>query len=226
MEELPIKLLPIFEAVISTIGVLGVPYFGYLQYKLNRSEKEKNKLKKLNNQRGLKLSYIPQIMQLKSFETIEKEVDFIFKNTRTTRFVVFVGVNGFDEVHNVSVLYSKNKHELEIDQTKAYSNVPTDRWFKKMLKDAERFGYTEIDVFEMEQSKSKSIYYKEGISHSLVEFISRTPLDDKNDFLLFCSFSTDEEEKYPLTEKLLINSILKESIIPTLESLGVKKKEQ
>lgn len=222
MEDLPIKLFTIFEAIISTIGVLGVPYFGYLQYKLNRSEKEKKKLKSENNQRALKLSYIPQIMQLKSLETIETSIDFIFKNTRTTRFVVFVGVNGFDDVHNISVLYSKNKNEVEIDQTKAYTNVPTDKWGKKMLKEAERFGYSEIDVFEMPQSQAKSVYYKEGISHSLVEFVSRTPLDEKNDFLLFCSFATDEEEKFPVTEKLLINSILKDSIIPTLESLGGK----
>ena len=107
-------------------------------------------------------------------------------------------------MQHVSVVLSRIKGDAEVNPA-VYQNLPTDKDYIKRLKHLEKVGEIEIDVFEMPRGMLKSIYYKEMISHSILKFIARTHIDEKNDAFAFCSVATDTEEPFSEYDKIIIN---------------------
>lgn len=169
-----------------------------------KNKKAQKKLKISNSQLSAKTAYYPQIMGLKNGKLINDCIDRIFRNTKITRFLILVGINGKEAMQHVSVILPRTKDVVEVNPA-VYQNLPTDKDYIKRLKVLEKVGEIEIDVFEMPRGMLKSIYYKEMISHSILKFIARTNIDKNNDAFAFCSIATDTEEPISTFDKIIID---------------------
>ena len=183
---------------------------------------EKAKLKEERDIAFKKLEYIPRIAALKNVVKIQRAVDQIFKKTRATRFLILIGVNGKTSMNHVSCFwYDYKNQEDDIDPIDAYKNldVSDDEFYRNMLK---RLGtYTdhieEIDVMNMDDSILKDIYFDEQITYSRVGFLSRSKIDEDNDFLMYYSVSTDSDDgDFTNREKRFINMKVNNQIKPNV----------
>lgn len=169
-----------------------------------KNEKAQKKLKISNSQLSAKTAYYPQIMGLKNANQINACIDRVFKNTKVTRFLILVGINGKEAMQHVSVILPRTKDVVVVNPI-VYQNLPTDKDYIKRLKRLEKEGEIVIDVFEMPRGMLKSIYYKEMISHSILKFIARTNIDEGNDAFAFASIATDTENPISEFDKIIIN---------------------
>lgn len=173
-----------------------------------------------------KLECLPKIMSIKNSITLERYVQQILKSTKASSFLLLIGVNGKTSLNHVSCIwYRYQDANDDIDPISSYRNVDitNDPFYKDILYKIDRNSnyYEMIDTLKMPASILKTIYYKEQITHSIVGNISRRPIDDENDFLMFFSIRTDEETEIGYTKEEVdeIRLIMDGSIKPLLNKI-------
>lgn len=173
-----------------------------------------------------KLEYLPKIMSIKNSITLEKHIQQIFKKTKATSFLILIGVNGKTSLNHISCIWYRYKNqEDDIDPITSYRNVDitNDAFYKDVLYkiDRNKSYYEMIHTMKMPESIIKTIYYEEQITHSIIGNISRRPIDENNDFLMFFSIRTDAdtEEGYSKEEVDHIKLIMDGSVKPLLTEI-------
>ena len=191
-----------------------------LKFEKSKLILEKAEIKEERDIAVKKLEYLPRIMNIKNSLNLEKRVKEMFKKTKATSFLLFIGVNGKTSVNHVSCIWYRYKDEnTEIDAIETYRNVDItkDEYYKDMMykvsKDLNYYHF--VDTMKMPKGLLKTIYYDEEITHSIVGKLARKPIDEDNDFLMFFSLRTDEDTETGYTEdevnniRLIINGKIK-----------------
>ena len=183
---------------------------------------EKAKIKEERDIAFKKLEYLPRIAALKNITKIQRAVDQIFKRTKATRFLILIGVNGKTSLNHVSCFWYDYKNvDDDINPLDAYKNIDIsgDYFYRSMMRNLGKNNdhIEEIDVLRMPESILKDIYYEEQITYSRVGFLTRSPIDNDNDFLMYYSVATDSDEgDFTEDEKRLINVKVQNQIKPNV----------
>lgn len=169
----------------------------------------------------IKLEFYNRIHGVKHFNNINNSVKKIFKYTSADRFMIFIAINGKIDFNVVSSIFELRKELGEPVIRPVYVNVLIDNHYKDMLKLSQGREVVKLITAEMEDSKLKSFYEMEGVNFSHVRFLTRRPIDDENDFLVFSSLAThgasDFTEMETVLSQLQYDSIIKPSINEILD---------
>lgn len=148
----------------------------------------------------------------------------MLSETRADRFLMFAGSNGKENFRITSAIYEQHADtglaNLSIGAIKRFQGFEFDRAYLDMLKSIEHSGEIYYDVDEMRDCDLKNIYRGEHLHHSSVWFLRRIPIDDQNDFIVYCSLATHQPKEYTNIEKVKLKSgvdrvrLLAKSIFP------------
>lgn len=153
------------------------------------------------------LRAIDLIIDFSVFNTIIREVDKLYENSKADKFLSLYATNGQDAFRFVTAVYEQhrgNEATMSVGATSKYVQLEVDNSYKTMLYEIEHIGIVYFDVDSMELSDLKSIYLSEKVTHAAVMFLQRIKLDDANDVLIYCSIGTHEDEGWTLQDRLEI----------------------
>lgn len=216
------ELSSILVGLFSALSVIIVAFFKWkeaiLNYKKAIQEKDdlirSHEVEKRNIE--VKLEFFNRIHSVKFFNDINNAVDKIFKYTSADRFLILIAINGKTDFNIVTSIFERRKDNDKKHVRPRYENIPIDEPYKNMLKEAERKELIKLTTQSMEQSKLKSFYEYEKVNFSHVRFLSRKPIDDDNDFIVFSSLATHGASDFTTMEivlsQLQFDSIIKPSI--------------
>lgn len=211
--------------------VTAILMFALGVWKYNDEKKKRNleirnlelaneSLERENKDYKLKLQFYNKIMDLPFINAISGAVDEIFKETIATRFLILIAKNGKEDFNVVSVVFEQHKNkDYRINAIARYKNVLVDNEYRKMLKNAERFGVVEFEVNTMPQSLLRTFYEMEGVKFSKIRHLARKPIDDDNDFLVFSSLATHEDRYFNDQELAFVKTQFEGTIMPALQNI-------
>lgn len=218
MNELSSILIGLFSA----LSVIIVAFFKWKEAILNykKAIKEKDELIKFHeiDKRNIevKLEFFNRIHSVKFFNEINNAVDKIFKYTSADRFFIFIAINGKTDFNIVTSIFQRRKDNDKKHVRPKYDNIPIDDSYKNMLKDAQVKEVIKLTTEFMEECKLKGFYEYEKVNFSQVRFLSRKPIDDENDFIVFSSLAKHGDSDFTAMETVLnqlqYDSIIKPSI--------------
>lgn len=171
--------------IIAAIAGVLVAMFGYLK------DRQVKSLKREVKDVEVKSLVLSKIRHITLINIIKNKVDQLFENTKASRFLLIMSINGHTAMRAVSVVFNHQKPGTQVlDAEEAYKHVETDDQYRDMLKEILIKGSTLLNVEEMPKCKLKSFYDMEGVTHSLITFLGRYHIDEKDDVLIFSSMAT------------------------------------
>lgn len=191
-------------SIISFIGVsITALITAYYTIKVKRLELSNTISTKQVAKLRAELTCINVLFEYNLIALINRTVDDIFKNTKAERFIILFALNGKTDFNFVSVCYEKTKSSKTSGAIYRYVRVQIDDHYRQMLKYVEKDHQVYIDVANMQECLLKNIYQSiaEGVTFSGVHFINRSPLDEDNDTLVYCSMATTDPEDFTKQER-------------------------
>lgn len=214
--------------IASVCTLITTLVLGYWKYKVDKDKKDleidkiniahKEELTSLREELSncakeyydyeIKIDFFNRIMDLSNVSKIKYAVDEIFQRTKADRFLILVAINGKHDFNVVSVIYEQHAHsDSTVSAIGRYHNISIDSHYKEMLKITEQMPVVNLHTDEMPESLLKDFYKMEGVKHSKIRFLARKPIDNDNDFLVYSSCATHEDEAFTREERALISAI-------------------
>jgi len=193
--------------IVSTLGVIiSATIAGFYSVKVKRLEGANETKDKQVKKLRAELTCINVLFEYNLIALINRTVDDIFKNTKAERFIILFALNGKTDFNFVSVCYEKTKTAKTSGAIYRYVRVQIDDHYRQMLKYVEKDHQVYLDVANMQECLLKNIYQSiaEGVTFSGVHFINRSPLDEDNDTLVYCSMATTDPEDFTKQEKAMM----------------------
>jgi len=194
-------------SVISFIGVsITAIITAYYNIKVKRLELSNTTNAKQVAKLRAELTCINVLFEYNLIALINRTVDDIFKNTKAEQFIILFALNGKTDFNFVSVCYEKTKSSKTSGAIYRYVRVQIDDHYRQMLKYVEKDHQVYLDVANMQECLLKNIYQSiaEGVTYSGVHFINRSPLDEDNDTLVYCSMATTDPEDFSKQERSMM----------------------
>ena len=230
----------IIIALIATIPAM----FTFLYKWLDLRKKHKLELMKLKEQKllneslqsdlqnvqqakfedAVKYTFFQQLTDLVSFTNIAKGVKRMFRQTKADRFLILGAINGSQNFNTVSVYYEQHETTINSEESamQMYQNVGIDDVYRSYLHRAEHNDMVILDTKSMEDGILKRFYEDEGVTHSVIFLITRQPIDNKNDFLVYSSIATHKARPFTEREltrlKLVYDAIVVPNVVQVLEN--------
>lgn len=205
------------EIIVAILGLIGTVFSSFYAYKQREG---KIKLKRELQTHIVRSSIVDRVLNLSHLNTIRKGVNQIFQETKADRFLILIAVNGKSDFNIVSVVFEQHNIKTDINAIARYRNVSIDDYYRKMLKDAERYGVVELDTHNMPiDSLLKNIYDIEDVKYSNVRHLIRESIDDHNDIVIFSSIATHKNEPFNFIEKTFFMTQYDSVIIPSLKKM-------
>jgi len=211
---------------MTLVGVLVPSYFLHLkEIKKLKLEtlKYKNSLVESQSEivkTNLKLDYFNRAMDISRINPIIDSVSSMFEKTKASRFLILIAVNGKDSFNIVSVIFEHHKtNGNKVNAIGTYRNVNIDDNYRDLLKKTEREKTVEIETSKLDNCILKDFYHLEDIKHSKIVFLSRNKIDQDNDFVVYSSLATHEEESFSRNENAFIKTCYEGTIIPNISKV-------
>lgn len=221
---------------IAVIGLLGIllpillnHYFDLIkirkQYKQDKNlfEKQKTELKtvkKENREYEIKISLFDRIMDITAINMIKESVNRMFNQTKADRFLILIAINGKHDFNVVSVIFEQHKSSLgEYNAIGRYHNINIDNCYRNILKRSEHEDYVLFDTATEKNCLLKDFYDIEDIKHSLIKHLVRKPIDEDNDFLVFSSVATHDDNEFTNLEKTILKTEYESHIIENINKV-------
>lgn len=219
------------QIILGFLGLIGIiipAYWGYLENKKNRKkdlrilqlEEELEKNQQVLIECDLRSQIVERLLDISLLSQIREAVDVIFEETKATRFLILIAMNGTIDFRTVSVIFEQHKGKSKINAIARYRNLSIDDSYRQMLKKAEKNGVLDITVDQMDnEALLKQIYIMEGVRYSRIRHLLREPIDHNNDVVVFSSLATHIDEPFTLTEKMVSLTQFDSTIIPALRMM-------
>ncbi|WP_142783340.1 hypothetical protein [Changchengzhania lutea] len=222
--------------VVGFIGAITAFILGLLKYKGDQKKKkleienlqlenkklriEQEELKFLKTEQHEKLSFYDDIIKLVIVNSIQDCVERIFKTTSADRILILTARNGKSSFKSADAIidFYKNGYE-RLDAVRVYTNVELDPHYVKMLKDTEYYGFFDVETAKMASQILKHFYETEGVKHARMLPISRLPIDEDNDFLVYVSIAKHTDSEFTLAEKTIFNLNNNNGFKPNIQKL-------
>lgn len=220
-----------FTEILSLAGALVMGVLGLWKYKdekkkynleVKKLEQEIAYFKKQELDACIKISFIDRIMDFPFFNALANSVDRIFDLTKADRFLLLIAKNGKTDFSIVNVVFEQHKSkDYKINAIARYRNVDVsqDPAYRRMLKDAEHNGVVDLETATMPECLLKQFYLMEKVTFSKVRFLARKPIDEDNDFVIYSSLSTHDNEPFTLAERTFIKTQYEGTIKPSLNQV-------
>lgn len=224
------------QILIALFAFMGLLIPAYMKYSLDfkkmkasfalqkkEYETQNSKLvtaEKLNREYEIKISLFDRMMDFSAINSIKDSVLRAFQKTKADRFLILIAVNGKDDFNIVSVIFEQHRSmDEEYTAVGRYHNVSIDTHYKNILRDSEKEGHVEVHTETEKNSILKDFYEMEGVTHSIVKFLIRKPIDENNDFLVFSSMATHRNTPFTKKEITFINTEYNSSIKTALKKV-------
>ena len=127
---------------------------------------------------------------LSEWSAILGEVEALFDTSVIDRFLVLEGTNGKEKIVRVTAFFQLR---AEGQYPYPYKNYRIDDYYRRLLSQAERNeSGVYVETMEMPESGLKRIYEAEGVTSSVLHYLSSEMVGDNTRELIFCSFATHE----------------------------------
>jgi hypothetical protein len=214
------------DIIIALIGAIPVSITGlllhYREMKKKDIEIEKHIQEKKEHQ--IKGDVLDKVLNFSAFNKIKTAVDEIFNSTKADRFLILIALNGKLDFNIVSVIFEQHKStKYQVNAIARYRSLKIDAEYRKLLKDAEKFGLVHVKTEDLNPSLLKGIYTIENIVYSEIRHLLRLPIDDNNDILIYSSLATHDEEEFTELERTQANIIYDSSIRNILSNVLKEK---
>lgn len=191
--------------VVAAIGGAATWYWKYRTERAKAKAAE-DKIDDLNSQ--LKDASASIVVSVEGINAVKDLVEMMFKETTADRFLILAARNGKESPNRTTAVYEQHKStgfaNISIGASHRYVDFRLDNEYKKMLKRAENLGAVWMNTKEMEDSELRRIYQYEEVESSSIHFLMRTPIDQDNDRLWYCSVATHSEAGFTESQKTLI----------------------
>jgi hypothetical protein len=165
----------------------------------------------------LKLDYFNRAMDISRINPIINSVNNVFEKTKASRFLILIAINGKDSFNVVSVIFEHHKPSLnKRNAIGTYRNVTIDNHYRTLLKKTEQEKSVNITTKDLDDCILKDFYKIEKVTHSKLFFLSRNKIDEDNDFVIYSSIATYDEEDYSREEKAHIKTCYESTVIPNI----------
>lgn len=214
------------DSILIFLGII-IPAILTYRLGLNKHKIELQKLqaqnKELTNQKTeteIKMTYFNQIIDVTSINIISGAVDRMFEKTKADQFLIMIAVNGKTDFNMISVVFEQHKTKaFRINAIARYHNITIDTQYKQLLKDTEKNEVILLETDSMQESMLKDFYMDEKITHAIIRKLIRKPIDNTNDFLVYSSIATHENQEFSRTERAFIKTQYEGTIIPNIEKV-------
>jgi len=208
-------------AAVTSIVQAFVHYFKDKRMKI--LEHNLNHVKEEEIKTNIGISVLNKLLKISVYARISNAVSRLIYGSNVDRLLIFVATNGVSDFRKVAIIFEKYNHpdkeealEREEEALALYRSIVIDEGYRKMLKDAERWGNVLLQTSTMPESMLKNIYINEGVNQAVIYFLFRKKIDDRNDVLCFCSAGTIAHEKLTEIDKTKLELIISGAIIPAL----------
>lgn len=202
--------IAVWIAVISLVGIFISSYF---TYRGNRDIADKNseinRLTVLQSNTEVNLRMAKQEIDLDSYalsfstfmeswNEIAAGLNEIFKNTKTTRFLVLRAWNGSEAPRYTTAVIQYRQGQVEHSD---YIHFELDEDYVGKLLNTRRRKMWKVDTSKEGDTAIGCLYRSEipPVKHANWYFIHDERIDDKRVIITYCSFGTSEDE--PFTER-------------------------
>jgi hypothetical protein len=211
----------IVKTVFTFLGALSVPAFAYLTVRWkDREKKFKNETDFLkDNIYTSKITKLKEIFDLKSFSLLEEHIHEVFSNTFVDRMTIMILMNGKVDFKFMSVIFDQDKEGLKRGLQNPYTKIIINEDYHDLVisltignsiwlhKDFRRVGNIS-DYLEYENVKTIG-YYK----------VKRIALDDYNDLLMYCSWSSKDDSAPSERQMKEIDLLTRSRVVPVINSI-------
>lgn len=225
----------LIEGIVKILGALGIIGVG-IKYLLDRKDrlhkeeierKDKEHAQKLellelqNTSNRINLSVLRNFQKMKFFSELEKFSKKIFNMLGAERFLILIAVNGTTRPNKVSVLYGNEVEEYQNDLTleERYFETPIDDCYREMLYYVENNTFKLLKIEEMGDCYLKSFYIEEGIQTSLVFFLKRYSINDRDDAVIFCSIAVHKYVEWTFFKCTSAINLTRSKVISILDKI-------
>ena len=186
--------------------------------------KEKKKLKRENeylkdNIYRQKIVKIKELMDLQRFSSMEKAILKCFDSTQIDRFSVMFVMNGKTEFKFLTVLYDQSEIDHNLGSISPYTRFPIDHNYKKMLAEIEEGSFVWRSDKDFGVGLINDYLDLEMIRLIGWAFIKRIPIDEQNDIVVYCSFSSTSTSALSLMELRKIELMFTGKILPEMQCI-------
>lgn len=198
----------IIISIVTSITTIIVTLLNLFLKKRNKElQSEKEDLIKNKDKLIGELSAINILFNHQFIATLDEILYEIFEQTKVTRFLMLFAVNGKQDFKYVTACYEENRTSPIKKAIRKYVRIEIDNYYKQILYFIEKNKYINLVVKDMPKSVLKNIYqsYDEKIEHSIIHFIRRINIDDKNDLLLYCYTATNFDKPFSSSEEFIIH---------------------
>jgi len=205
MNDVLIALIGAFPVLV-TSALLHVREIKKKNIEIERHIREKK-------EHQIKADVLDKVLSFSAFNKIKAAVDELFRTTKADRFLILIAINGKVDFNIVSVIFEQHKTtKYQVNAIARYRSLKIDGEYRKMLRDAEKFGMIHFKTEELSPSLLKGIYTIEHVVYSEIRHLLRLPIDDNNDVLIYSSLATHEEEEFTELERTQASIIYDSSI--------------
>ncbi|MDO6813831.1 hypothetical protein [Tenacibaculum soleae] len=186
------------ENILQLSGVLAPVLFGFYKYATDRKDKKQKDeitaLKQDKTASGFNIGLLSNLMKMKLYSSLEVVTKVLFKNTKATRVIVFVAINGKVEPKKVYALFGEKDDGTQIDQE--FKGVEIDEPYLHTLHELEKEGSLLVETMKLRSGLLKNIYFKEQITFSYLKFVKRYHLTEEDDAVVYMSIATDNDVSF------------------------------
>lgn len=174
-----------------------------------------------NTSNRINLSVLRNFQKMKFFSELEKFSKMIFRTLGSDRFLILIAVNGTSKPNKISVLYGNEIPSLQTDVTleERYFETKIDDNYREMLYFIENKNHKLLVVEDMENCILKNFYEDEGVKTSLVFFLNRYNLNERDDAIIFCSIAVHKNLAWPLSKCSSVINLTRSKVIPILNKI-------
>lgn len=150
------------------------------------------------------------VMTLQQFNDLNAIAIKLLHRTRADRFLILTALNGQKDFRVASAIFEhheKNRDtRVSIGAVGRYVGFEFDHHYREMLKTIEREGSIFYEVANMPECDLKHIYETESVTASQIVFLSRLPIDERNDRIFYMSIATHHQGGFNRSERALIKA--------------------
>lgn len=210
---------------IAVISLLGISVSSYFTYRGNRDVADKtaeiNRLTVLQSTTEVNLKMAKQEIDLDSYalsfstfmeswNEIAASLNTIFKQTKTTRFLILRAWNGSETPRYTTAVIQYRQGQVEHSD---YIHFELDEDYVEKLLNTRRRKMWKVDTSKEGNTAIGGIYRSEvpPVKHANWYFVHDERVDEKRVIITYCSFGTSEDdpfsEREEIKHRLLVNII-------------------
>ena len=198
LTDILVSLDSIYTSIAAIMASILAMYGHYLKSKkkldkLHDEIKEKDqKHEDLKEEFDLQREALTYSLFPPGSQEVISDLSALFEDTQLDRFLLLKGWNGYQDMKFTNSVF---QYRLGRQEVISYEAWKTDDHYNMFLKTAEKDGKCVLVVDQMPHCRLKDAYRMEGVKHSVIFFISRTPnRENPHRYLIsYCSFATHED---------------------------------